>query len=146
MKKACSVIIGLFLLVLTTGAATNSVTLAWNASTDPVVAGYNVYYGGVSGAYTNHVDAGNTTNVTVVGLQPNVTYYFVATAYASWGMESPFSNEISYRLLPVSSPPPPGAMRVVWAPHKNWFKLMASNWLVLFGVGSSRRIRWRSYS
>jgi len=38
--------------------ATGSVTLAWNACTDPNVAGYNVYYGGASGAYTNEICAG----------------------------------------------------------------------------------------
>jgi len=48
--------------------ATGSVTLAWNACTDPNVAGYNVYYGGASGAYTNEICAGNATNATISGL------------------------------------------------------------------------------
>jgi hypothetical protein len=42
--------------------ATGSVTLAWNPSTDPLVAGYNIYYGGASGTYTNEICAGNATN------------------------------------------------------------------------------------
>jgi hypothetical protein len=71
-----------------------SITLAWDASADPIVTGYNVYYGGASGAYTNTVNAGNKTNATVFGLIPLVTYYFAATTYAASGMESPFSNEV----------------------------------------------------
>ena len=81
-------------------SGTGSVTLAWNASTDPSVAGYNVYYGGASGVYTNKIPAGNTTNATISGLIQGTTYYFAATTYTSSGMESPFSSEVSY-LLPV---------------------------------------------
>ncbi|MGA2787467.1 MAG: Ig-like domain-containing protein [Verrucomicrobiota bacterium] len=76
--------------------ATGSVTLAWNACTDPCVAGYNVYYGGTSGTYTNEICAVNTTNVTVSGLAQGTTYYFAATTYSASGMESPFSGEVSY--------------------------------------------------
>jgi hypothetical protein len=83
--------------------ATGSVTLAWNASTDPTVTGYNVYYGIASGTYnTNPVNAGNATNATISGLVQGTTYYFAATTYAS-GMESPFSSEVSY-LVPLNVP------------------------------------------
>ncbi len=83
--------------------ATGSVTLAWNASTDPSVVGYNVYYGGASGAYTNEICAGNATNVTVSGLVQGTTYYFAATTYSASGLESPFSSEASY-LVPSNVP------------------------------------------
>ena len=83
--------------------ATGSVTLAWNASTDPSVAGYNVYYGGASGAYTNEISVGNATNATISGLVQGTTYYFAATTYAASGMESPFSSEVSY-LVPMNVP------------------------------------------
>jgi len=83
--------------------ATGSVTLAWNGSTNPIVAGYNVYYGGASGTYTNKICAGNTTNATVSGLVPGTTYYFAATAYAASGSESPFSGEASYQ-VPLNAP------------------------------------------
>ena len=76
--------------------AGQSVTLAWNASTDPSVAGYNVYYGGASGTYTNEISVGNVTNATISGLVQGTTYYFAATTYASSGVESPFSSEVSY--------------------------------------------------
>jgi len=83
--------------------ATGSVTLAWNASTDPSVAGYNIYYGGTSGNYTNEICAGNATNATISGLVQGTTYYFAATSYASSGMESSFSSEVSY-LVPMNVP------------------------------------------
>ena len=83
--------------------ATGSVTLVWNASTDPSVVGYNVYYGGASGAYTNEICAGNATNATISGLVEGTTYYFAATTYAVSGRESPFSSEVSY-LVPLNVP------------------------------------------
>ncbi|MGA9453326.1 MAG: fibronectin type III domain-containing protein [Verrucomicrobiia bacterium] len=73
-----------------------SVTLAWNRSTDPTVVGYKIYYGGASGTYTNTLSAGNATNVTISGLVGGTTYYFAATTYNSSGVQSPFSNEVSY--------------------------------------------------
>ena len=69
--------------------------MAWNACINPCVAGYNVYYGGASGAYTNEICAGNATNATISGLVEGTTYYFAATTYAASGMESPFSSAVS---------------------------------------------------
>src|ERR1039458_479020 len=93
----------LFAIMQLSAYATGSVTLAWNASTDPSVAGYNVYYGGASGAYTNEISVGNATNATISGLVQGTTYYFAATTYAASGMESPFSSEVSY-LVPMNAP------------------------------------------
>jgi hypothetical protein len=93
----------LFAIMQFSAFATGSVTLAWNASTDPIVAGYNVYYGGASGAYTNEISVGNATNATISGLVQGTTYYFAATTYAASGMESPFSSEVSY-LVPMNAP------------------------------------------
>jgi hypothetical protein len=88
----------LILTALGTTVQAASVTLAWNRCTNSVITGYNVHYGGASGTYTNSVDAGNATNVTISGLVPGTTYYFAATAYTALGVESPFSSEISYRV------------------------------------------------
>lgn len=73
-----------------------SLTFAWNPSTSPDVAGYIFYYGAVSGDYTNSIVLGNVTNVTASGFSPGVTYYFAMTAYDGSGVESAFSQEISY--------------------------------------------------
>ncbi len=73
-----------------------SVTLAWNPSSDPTAVGYKIYYGGASGNYTNILSAGNATNITVSGLVAGDTYYFAVTTYDSSGVQSPFSNEVAY--------------------------------------------------
>ena len=73
-----------------------NVTLAWNPSSDPTVVGYNIYYGGASGNYTNTLSAGNATNMTISGLVEGATYYFAATTYNSSGVQSQFSNEAVY--------------------------------------------------
>jgi hypothetical protein len=96
---------GLLILtaLITSVQAAGSVTLAWNRSSDTNVAGYNVYYGGASGAYTNEISAGSATNATISGLVQGTTYYFAATTYSSLGVESSFSSEVSYTV-----PIPPG--------------------------------------
>jgi hypothetical protein len=91
-----------------------AVTLIWNPSTDPSVTGYNVYYGVASRTYTNKLDAGSATNVTVKGLIRGSTYFFAATAYNLLGVESDYSSEVSYA-VPL---PRPKTNRVVkvWVP------------------------------
>jgi hypothetical protein len=90
----------LFAVLQLSAFATGSVTLAWNASANPSVAGYNVYYGGTCGTYTNKICAGNATNITISGLVQSATYYFAATTYAASGMESTFSREVSCLVPP----------------------------------------------
>lgn len=78
--------------------APSSVTLAWDPSPDPAVTGYRVHYGVVVGQYTNSLAVGNATATTVAGLVNGVTYYFAITAYDASGVQSQFSNEISYQV------------------------------------------------
>jgi hypothetical protein len=73
-----------------------SVSLTWNSNTGPNIAGYNVYYGGASGTYTNMISVSNVTNTTISGLLAGVTYYFAVTAYNSLGQESVYSGEVSH--------------------------------------------------
>jgi len=88
----------LFVVMPPSTSATGSVTLAWNPSTNPIVTGYNVYYGGKSGTYTNKICAGKATNATVSALTQGVTYYFAATTFTSSGTESPLSCEVSCQI------------------------------------------------
>lgn len=83
-----------------------SLTLGWNPSPSPEIVGCHLYYGTVSGEYTNTVVVGNVTTVTVLGLSSGVTYYFAITAMDASGQESDFSNEICYRqeLSPLALP------------------------------------------
>ena len=74
------------------GAAT--VDLAWDANTEPDLAGYKIYYGTASGNYTKSVDVGNTTQYTLAGLNEGVTYYLAATAYDVDDNESAYSVEL----------------------------------------------------
>ena len=78
-----------------TQAAQNA-SLAWEASPDSGVAGYNIYFGGASGNYTNVISAGNTTSTSLAGLVEGATYYFAVTAVDAFGVESGFSNEAAY--------------------------------------------------
>lgn len=75
--------------------AQSSVTLAWDASTDPKVTGYIVSWGGVVGSYPSSVDVGKVTQYTVTGLDPDRRYSFVVQAYspaAVSGFSTPVSN------------------------------------------------------
>ena len=109
-RKISLIIIGLSGLLLSitmsltaVAASQAAVALAWNPSASSNIVGYNVYYGGVSGIYTNEVSAGSMTNLTITGLATNTTYYFVATAVNSSGVQSIFSSPASY--YTVSSVP-----------------------------------------
>ena len=85
----------LFVLSCIQGFAAN-VSLAWDPSPDTNVVRYYVYYGAGSGDYTNRVNADNTTSVTVSNLAVGSAYFFAATAISDDGLESDFSNEVSY--------------------------------------------------
>jgi hypothetical protein len=73
-----------------------SVSLGWDPDPEPNVAGYKLYYGAASGSYTNNIDVGNVTTATIEALAGGVTYYFAARAYDTLGLESAYSDELSY--------------------------------------------------
>jgi hypothetical protein len=79
-----------------------SVILDWDASVDPTVTGYNLYYGGASRSYTNVVPAGQAITAVVSNLTVGATYYFAATTYDLAGLESVYSTEVSY-VVPVTN-------------------------------------------
>jgi hypothetical protein len=103
-----SVFIGAFFSIMpATVFASANVTLAWNSVSDPNVAGFNIYYGGVSGTYTNKTSVGLVTGLTISNLVNGSTYYFAATTYGAAGAESAFSSEVSYTVpaAPANQPP-----------------------------------------
>ena len=110
-----------------------NVTLAWCPSPDSNVIGYNIYYGsGITPtnwtpavfvvtnppcdgyyinrgsnffrAYTNTVAFGNVLTGVVSNLNRGSTYFFTATAYDSWGLESDFSEELKYTVPSTNYP------------------------------------------
>jgi fibronectin type 3 domain-containing protein len=78
--------------------ATGQVTLTWDASMDPDLDGYRVYYGTVSKGYDVSTDVGNWTSCTIASLEHGETYYFAVTAYNTEGSESGYSNEVSIKI------------------------------------------------
>ncbi len=80
------------------------VTLAWDANTDPAVAGYKLYYGYASRTYGTPVNVGNVTQYSLSGIEEGQTSYFAVTAYDTNGNESAYSTELEcFTLAPVSS-------------------------------------------
>jgi hypothetical protein len=81
-------------------------SLAWDAITDPALAGYKVRYGTESGVYTNEVDCGNVNAYAygqglkkVLMLSAGVRYYFAVVAYDTAGVVGYNSNEVSISFL-----------------------------------------------
>jgi PKD repeat protein len=92
-----------FFLLFIASAFAGQASLAWNANTDPAVAGYMVSYGQASGTYTSKIDAGKQVTSTVPGLLEGKTYYYVVTAYDLARTESGYSNQASSS-VPYSTP------------------------------------------
>ncbi len=82
-------------------------SLQWDPSTDPDLAGYRVYYqanssalpfvgsGAVEGAAP--LDVYSQTSASISGLDPGTSYYFAVTAYNSSGVESAYSNVVQVK-------------------------------------------------
>ena len=80
-------------------SSTSSITLTWDAprtNTDGTILsdlrGYNVYYGMSSGNYSDSVNLGNQTGVTISSLTAG-TWCFAVKAYNLSGNESDFLDE-----------------------------------------------------
>ena len=71
------------------------IRLAWDANTEPDLAGYKLYYGTVSHSYGTPVNVGNVTAYTLAGLTQGQTYYLSLTAYDTSDNESDHSSEVS---------------------------------------------------
>jgi hypothetical protein len=99
-SRCCLLLIVSLAVVLGAYPATAGMTvpLAWNASTDPTVVGYNLYYGTSPDSLTNVVSVGDVTSAAISGLTEGVTYYFAANAYNAADQESPLSNEVAYTI------------------------------------------------
>ena len=78
-----------------TGGRCN-ITLAWDPSPDTNVTGYNLYWGLASRTYSEVRNAGTNCQTTITNLLRDTPYYFAATAYDGWGLESDYSDECAY--------------------------------------------------
>ncbi|MDZ7374105.1 MAG: fibronectin type III domain-containing protein [candidate division KSB1 bacterium] len=80
-----------------TAQQTGEVTLSWLPNTEADLAGYRVYYGTRSGKYRWCLNVEKEkAEITIVGLDVGVRYYFVVTAYDLRGNESLPSEEVSW--------------------------------------------------
>jgi hypothetical protein len=70
-------------------------TIAWDAPSDGITAGYIVFYGTAPQSYSAQVDVGHTTTYTVENLLAGTTYYFAVRAYDATGVLSDPSAEVT---------------------------------------------------
>ena len=91
---------GMFFFWSTTLLA-GQITLAWNASPDPSVGGYKLYYRQIGQGYSV-VDVGYQTSFTLSTLQNGKAFCIAVTAYnVARTLESGFSNEVCKQLPPA---------------------------------------------
>jgi hypothetical protein len=109
--------IGLLMVFSLVGSFNSSATtaapvkLSWEASADPDVTGYAVYYGVVNSGPTNRMDVGASRTASLKTLQAGFNYFFFVAAYKQGGFESDPSNVIQYT--------PPAITRLKMAPQRN---------------------------
>ena len=104
------------MLVLACAAAVGAerLTLAWDPSPSGGVSGYRIYYGTDTRSYQFVTNAGLVLTQSVV-LPWRGRWFFAATAYDTNGLESDFSNEVSWESKP-SAPAMAGEAWVRLAP------------------------------
>ena len=101
------------------------VTLAWDLSSSPNIAGYRLHSGTTSGVYSQTSELGNATSTLVSNLVTGKIYFFVVTAYNTMGVESAPSDEVSYLAPPTTGPvqmvsPAPGSTFTSSSATLNW--------------------------
>ena len=97
LRWACGLAAAIALLAAVSVPAPVAVLLSWTANTETNLAGYKIYCGTNSRLYDRIEDVGNVTCAAISNLQDCVTHYFAATAYDTEGVESDFSQEVSFR-------------------------------------------------
>jgi uncharacterized protein YjdB len=90
-----SLILFAIMMFASRAASAGSLTLAWDPSPEADIAGYLVFYGTASGAYTNSIDVGNVTAFAVAGLTVGQQYFLAVRAYNVSGLQSALSAEAS---------------------------------------------------
>ena len=95
MRMSRMLLIMLSLLFFSCSASATSF-LSWDPNSESDLAGYRVYYGEISGKYTQSIDVGNVTSYPFDVQDPDQEYYIVVSAYDTSGNESIMSNEVLY--------------------------------------------------
>ncbi|MGL4400085.1 MAG: Ig-like domain-containing protein [Luteolibacter sp.] len=107
----------------------SSVTLGWDANTEPDITGYELRYGESSGNYTSTTQAGKTTEALVSNLVEGKTYYFAVFAFNTSGLASAPSNEIAHQVAttPGNTVPIATAQSVITTEDKSVSILLAGS-------------------
>jgi hypothetical protein len=93
-RRVAAVVIA-FVAIAARAASADTLTLAWDPSTDSEVSGYIVYVGTQSSVYTQTFDIGNSTTFSYPNAAPGQKYYFTVAAYEPGPVLGTKSMEIS---------------------------------------------------
>jgi hypothetical protein len=96
----------LALMVAVIAAHPGNVGLQWFANPEPIVAGYKVFVGTAprTYSYSNTLNGISTTNITFFSMTNGVQWYFAVTAFATNGLESDYSEELTLDWRGPSAP------------------------------------------
>ena len=114
MKKLITILTALFLMYGTAFAGT--VCLGWDANTEPDLAGYKIFTRMEGDTYNYATPAWQGTETTCsITLADGETWYMVAHAFDTEGLESGDSNEVSwYHEFPwINTPPGAVNLRII---------------------------------
>jgi len=153
-RLAALVALLLGLSAATSVHAVQSVSIAWNPSSDPSTVGY-VVYAGTTTNYTAQLNVGTNTAVTLTGLPEGSTNYFAVSAYNAANIASVLSPPIAYIVpgllvmtpVPGSSRPP--NISFPTAPG-HWYEIQASTnltvWTNIIQTATATTNAWVSYA
>lgn len=114
MKKLFGLLMLGLMLGSTASGQVRTVSLEWDANTEPDLDGYNMYRSETTGGQYSKINIAPIFITTyddttaVVGR----TYYYVATAFNTSGFESGYSNEVAYFVPNPNAPAPPTGLNV----------------------------------
>lgn len=93
-----SVLAAILSLGMSAATHASTVQLQWDTNTEPDLAGYKVYHNIASSplAGTVPLDVSLQTTATISGLDPDTDYSFAVTSYNTAGVESSFSNILTF--------------------------------------------------
>ena len=89
------------MMALAVAASAQRLTLAWDESPCGCAAGYRLYYGTNTRSYQFVTNTGLALTQSVA-LPHGGRWFFAATAVSTNGLESDFSNEVSWESKPVA--------------------------------------------
>ena len=94
------------------------VELQWLPNAETNLIGYNLYWGALSGIYTNKLVTDTGTNV-ILALTNSGIYHFALSAVNDLGQESDVSNEAVWTNLPPVTNTPPFTVGLRWLTNVN---------------------------